>query len=224
MVVAPDYRLAPEHLLPAAIEDGLSAVEWLRTQALSPDADSWLTDTGDFARVFILGDSSGGTIAHHLVLRFAGHDELAPLQVKGYILLAPFFSGTQRTKSELDSSDKASYNLEKHDELLQVILPAGANPDHPIMNPFGPDSPSMELVEVKPMMVVVGEYDLLRDRAVEYGTRLRDWGKPVKVVEFEMEEHGFFSIHPWSEPATEFIRVVGKFLAGNGGGSSAFSS
>lgn len=220
MVVAPDYRRAPEHLLPAAIEDGLSAVEWLRTQALSPDAYSWLTDAGDFARVFILGESSGGTIAHHMVLRFTGRDVLASLQIKGHILLAPFFSGTQRTKSELDSSDKAVYKLEMHDNVLKVILPAGANPDHPIMNPFGPDSPNMETIEVKPMMVVVGKYDLLRDRAVEYGTRLRGWGKPAKVVEFEKEEHGFFSKNPWTEPATEFIRVVGKFLADNGGSTS----
>lgn len=60
VVVAPDYRLAPEHCLPVAIDDGAGAVEWLRCQATSPDPDPWLAEAADFGRVFISGDNAGG--------------------------------------------------------------------------------------------------------------------------------------------------------------------
>ncbi|KAL2900887.1 putative carboxylesterase 15 [Bienertia sinuspersici] len=107
-VVAPDYRLAPEHRLPAAIEDGLNAVKWLQLQAKKKDksnhspACSKLLEHGvDFEKVFIMGDSSGGNIAHHLAVRFGSRSpELSPIRICGYVLLAPFFGGSIRTKSE----------------------------------------------------------------------------------------------------------------------------
>ena len=109
VVVSPDYRLAPEHRLPAAVEDAVEAVRWLQRQALSMKegevgvgGDAWLNNGDvDFDRVFIVGDSSGGTIAHHLALRFGpGSREMEPVRVRGYALLAPFFGGEVRTKSE----------------------------------------------------------------------------------------------------------------------------
>ncbi|GFP94926.1 probable carboxylesterase 15 [Phtheirospermum japonicum] len=70
LVVSPDYRLAPEHRLPAAMDDAMSSVRWLQDQAVLADgADEWLRGGGvDFGRVFITGDSSGGTLAHHLAV------------------------------------------------------------------------------------------------------------------------------------------------------------
>lgn len=98
VVIAPDYRLAPENRLPAAIEDGFTAVKWLQAQALAEEPDTWLTDVADFSRVFICGESAGGNIAHNLAVKLGpGSQELAPVQVKGYVLLAPFFGGTART-------------------------------------------------------------------------------------------------------------------------------
>ncbi|KAL0308221.1 UNVERIFIED_CONTAM: putative carboxylesterase 15 [Sesamum radiatum] len=79
LVVAPDYRLAPEHRLPAAL--ALTAVKWLKNEALlskSGGGDEWLGDGVDFDRVFILGDSSGGNLAHHLAVELGrGSPDLA---------------------------------------------------------------------------------------------------------------------------------------------------
>lgn len=120
VVIAPDYRLAPENRLPSAIEDSLLAVKWLQTQALSNEPDPWLSYVADFSRVFISGDSAGGNIAHHLAARLGfGSPELTPVRVKGYVLLAPFFGGTIRTKLEAEGPKDAFLNLELIDRLVK---------------------------------------------------------------------------------------------------------
>ncbi|MCO5595566.1 hypothetical protein L7F22_049611 [Adiantum nelumboides] len=68
------YRLAPEHRLPAAIEDAFSAFQWLHSQAILQGEgkhelmDPWLV-RADFSRCFIAGGSAGGTLAHHVTMR-----------------------------------------------------------------------------------------------------------------------------------------------------------
>lgn len=55
----------------------------------------------DFDSVFIAGDSSGGNIAHHLAVSLGGGSvKAAPVRVRGYVLMAPFFGGVEWTKSE----------------------------------------------------------------------------------------------------------------------------
>lgn len=93
LVIAPDYRLAPEHRLPAAVEDGAKAIEWARKRE-----DAWIEEGGDLERVFVMGDSSGGNIAHHLAVRIGMESE--KFGVKGFVLMAPFFGGVTRTQSE----------------------------------------------------------------------------------------------------------------------------
>lgn len=108
LVVAPDYRLAPEHRLPAAMDDGVSVLKWLQSDVSSENGDAWVrTEEVDFDRVFVMGDSSGGNIAHHLAVRLGlGSPGLAPVRVRGYILLAPFFGGNVRTESEEGPSEQ----------------------------------------------------------------------------------------------------------------------
>ncbi|KAJ6829392.1 putative carboxylesterase 15 isoform X3 [Iris pallida] len=219
LVVSPDYRLAPEHRLPAAIDDAALAVEWLRDRAAS---DEWVADAADLGSVFISGDSAGGTIAHHLAVKFgsaAGRAELGPVRVRGYVLLGPFFGGTQRSRSEAECPTDAFLNLELNDRFWRLSVPLGADTDHPLVNPFGPESPGLEGVEFEPMLVVVGGHDLLRDRAVEYAERLKGWGKPVEVAEFAGQQHGFFTINPWGEPANELMGVLKRFIDENGNGN-----
>ncbi|KAL2489668.1 alpha/beta hydrolase fold domain-containing protein [Forsythia ovata] len=99
VVISPDYYLAPEHCLPAAMDDAVSAVKWLQIQALSNSLDPWLSDVVDFDRVFIVDDSSGGNLAYHLAVKLGlGSPELSPVKVRGYVLMSHFFCGTERTK------------------------------------------------------------------------------------------------------------------------------
>lgn len=98
------------------MDDAQAAVEWLCSKAsdiskkknkangdIDDDVSEWLRDdVVDFRRVFVIGDSSGGNIAHHLAVRLSDGSVtgMSPVRVRGYVLLAPFFGGLTRTKSE----------------------------------------------------------------------------------------------------------------------------
>ncbi|ONK65117.1 uncharacterized protein A4U43_C07F33850 [Asparagus officinalis] len=193
-------------------EDGIksffqevTAVNWLR-----PEADPFLADA-DFNNIFISGESAGGGIAHHLALK------MGPTRINGYILLQPFFGGAERTESEACShaDASASLTLEGSDQCWRMALPVGSTRDDPLANPFGPGGPRWEEVEVGPMVVVVAERDLLRDRGVEYGKRLREFGKKVEVVEIEGAEHGFLSLDSLSPAVDELVAIIKRFVGEN---------
>ncbi|OAY73280.1 putative carboxylesterase 15 [Ananas comosus] len=212
LVVSADYRLAPEHRLPAAIEDGATALLWLKSQAeAGARADPWLAESADFSVVFVSGDSAGGNIAHHMAVRF-GPAGLNPVRIRGFIILMPAFGGVDRTRSELECPADAFLNLEVADRYCRLMLPRGATRDHPLFNPFGPESPIPGPFETGPVLVVAAERDLLRDRHAEYAAKMRELGKPVELVEIQGQEHGFFATKPWSEPAGELVRIIKRFM------------
>jgi acetyl esterase/lipase len=62
--VSPFLRRAPEHRLPAAIDDGFATLQWLQSVAKGDAFDPWLEEHGDFNKVFLIGDSSGGNLVH----------------------------------------------------------------------------------------------------------------------------------------------------------------
>lgn len=98
----------------------------------------------------------------------------------------------------------------------RLSLPDGGNTDHPLSNPLGPGSPNLELVPLNPILVVVGSCDLLRDRAEEYARKLKEWGKRVEFAEFPGQQHGFFTIDPWSDASNELMSLIKRFVAENG--------
>lgn len=123
-VIEPDYRLGPEHRLPAALEDACCALKWLQGQAImhANVMDTWLGDV-DFDRVFVLGYSSGGNLAHHLAVRFGpGSVELAPVRVRGYVLMSPFFGGCERTRSEEERPIDGIWTLGMYDRYPLSII------------------------------------------------------------------------------------------------------
>ncbi|GJN21015.1 hypothetical protein PR202_gb08460 [Eleusine coracana subsp. coracana] len=94
--VSVDYRLAPEHPLPAAYDDCLAALKW--TLSLG-GADPWLAAHGDLGRVFLAGDSAGANACHHLAV----HPDLlalTPPPIKGAVLIHPWFWGAEAVGGE----------------------------------------------------------------------------------------------------------------------------
>ncbi|GER26917.1 alpha/beta-Hydrolases superfamily protein [Striga asiatica] len=214
LLVAPDYRLAPEHRLPAAVEDSRRAVRWLREQAMAGE-DEWLQGV-DFGRVFVAGDSSGGNLAHHLAVELRrGSPGMEPVRVRGYVLMAPFFGGTERTKSEADGPPEKFLNLDMLDRFWRLSLPIGSTADDPWANPFGPLSPNLESTKLDPILVLVGGCEVMKDRIEDYYKRLKAMGKDIEYVEYEGEEHGFFGNQPFSQVSTKVIQDIAHFMHRN---------
>jgi acetyl esterase/lipase len=88
----------------------------------------------------------------------------------------------------------------------------GASRDHPLANPFGPDSPGLATVDLPPALVVAPGSDVLRDHVHEYAARLRELGKAVEIVDFEGEQHGFSVRQPFGQAADELHRVLRRFI------------
>ncbi|XP_057466764.1 probable carboxylesterase 15 [Actinidia eriantha] len=216
IVISPDYRLAPEHRLPAALDDAMSALKWVQTQAQAQSSgDTWLEGV-DFGRVFVVGDSSGGNIAHHLAVGLAsGSAEVVPVRVRGYVLMAPFFGGTVRTKAEEDGAQEAVLNVDILDKFWRLSIPVGGTADHPLANPFGPTSPSLEPVTLDPILVMAGGREIMKDRVVEYMRRMKEMKKKIEYVEFEGKEHGFFTHDPYSEVAGVVLKIIKTFMDEN---------
>ncbi|KAF7818893.1 putative carboxylesterase 15 [Senna tora] len=213
-VLAPDYRLAPEHRLPAALDDAVEALRWVQRQALSSE-DAWLTADVDFDRVFVVGDSSGGNIAHHLAVRFgSGLEDMGPIRVRGYVMLAPFFGGEVRTKSE-EGPREEILTLEILDRFWRLSMPVGENRDHPLANPLGPHSPNLGEVKLGPILVIIGGKELLKDRAAEYAALLKELGKNIEFVVFEGREHGFFTHDSYSQASQDVLQVIQRFILQN---------
>jgi acetyl esterase/lipase len=221
VVLSADYRLGPEHRLPAAIDDATAALSWLRDQHATAVGVAgayhhpWLADSADFTRVFVAGESSGANISHHVAVKLgSGHLSLAPLRVAGYVLVTPFFSGVQRTAAEASPSPAVSpsFTTEMADKMWRLSLPVGATRDHPVTNPFGPDSPALDAVAFPRVLVVSAGRDILHERVLRYAARLEEMDKPVEVAVLEGQEHAFFSRQPWSEGTNEMIRVVKRFV------------
>ncbi|CAO2185722.1 unnamed protein product [Urochloa humidicola] len=213
LVLSVQYRLAPEHRLPAAIDDGATFLAWLRGQAaLGAAAEPWLAESADFTRTFLSGVSAGANLTHHLAVKVgSGEVDLAPARLAGYILFSAYFGGVERVASESDPPDDVSLTVENSDKLWRMALPVGATRDHPLANPFGPDSPDLAPVALSPALVEAPGRDVLRDRVVEYAARLKEMGKAVELAEFEGQQHGF-SVLRWNEANEELIRILKRFV------------
>ncbi|KAK1576714.1 hypothetical protein Q3G72_015919 [Acer saccharum] len=182
VVVSVGYRLAPEHRLPAAYDDAMEALHWIKTNT----QDVWLQKYVDFSTCFLMGTSAGGNIAYNAGLRAAAEvDHLTPLKIKGLILHHPFFGGVKRTGSELRLVNDPVLPTCVTDLMWDFSLPLGVDydRDHEYCNPTV-ESGSKVLEQIKSlgwkMMVIGCDGDPLIDRQIELAKIMEQKG--VQVV------------------------------------------
>ncbi|WOL12647.1 hypothetical protein Cni_G21414 [Canna indica] len=210
-VLSASYRLAPEHRLPAAFDDGLAVLRWVRQQQAeshrAPDELSWWRSRCDFARVFIAGDSAGATIAYHVAA-------MKPAAgVKGMILIQPFFGGAARTWSEknLPQSSRSALSLATSDCYWRLALPVGADRDHPWCNPLA--KKLEEESRLPAALVCVSELDILSDRNMEFCDAMRRAGKRVEQVTFAGVGHAFQVLHNYQMSQARTIEMLSHIRA-----------
>ncbi|KAF3434227.1 hypothetical protein FNV43_RR25330 [Rhamnella rubrinervis] len=184
-------RRAPEHRLPAAIDDGYSALLWLSSIAKGDSHEPWLVDHADFNRVFLIGDSSGANLVHAVAAR-AGDVDLGPLRLAGGIPIHPGFVRSERSKSELEQPQSPFLTLDMVDKFLSLSLPVGCTKDHPITCPMGAAAPPLEDLKLPPFLLCIADKDLLLDTEMEYYESMKKAKKEVELLVNPGMTHSFY--------------------------------
>ncbi|KAI3918065.1 hypothetical protein MKX01_041385 [Papaver californicum] len=195
IVVSVNYRLAPENKLPAAYEDGIEAMLWLKNQAVDPIGEQWLKDYADFSRCYIMGGSTGATIAYYTALRSTAMD-IEPVKLYGLILNQPFFTGTKKTKSERKLANDMVIPSPVIDLTAELALPDGADHDHECLNPMTKSEYYNNMKKLPRTLVRGFEGDPLLDRQMEFVRVLIRHGVPVTAHFSEIGFHLIDFIDP----------------------------
>ncbi|KAI5642007.1 hypothetical protein M9H77_00204 [Catharanthus roseus] len=210
IVVSVEYRLAPEHRLPAAYDDSMEVLHWIKNSD-----DEWLTKYGDVSKCFLMGTSAGGNISLHVGLLAASSvDDLKPLEIKGLILHCPFFGGKERTDSELRMELDKVLPLCVTDIVWDLSLPIGTDRDHEYSNPMMMGIKRDIIDQIKRLgwkILVTGcDGDPLIDRQIEIVKKLEEFGVSVVSKFEEGGFHGFDILDPCM--TRELIKLVKEFV------------
>lgn len=176
MVVSVDYRLAPEHRFPAAVEDAYAALVWVASHA--PEFG------GDATRLAVAGDSAGGNLA--AVSTLMARDRNGP-RVRSQVLIYPIVDYSFDTDSYL--RNMAGYHLTR-DTMIWFwdhYLPDQSQRSQPYASPLR----ATDLTGLPPALIITAEYDPLLDEGEVYARRLRAAGVPVQLSRYPGTIHGF---------------------------------
>ncbi|XP_054805155.1 carboxylesterase 1-like [Prosopis cineraria] len=211
VIVSVNYRLAPEHRLPAAYDDALEALHWIQTSE-----DRWLTRFADYSRCYLIGGSAGGNIACNAGLRAAAEvDQLEPVKIQGLILIQPFFGGVRRTPSEQRLANDTILPLLATDLMWELSLPVGADRDHEYSNPTAERGSKGfdNITRLGWKVIVFGSYgDPLVDRQIKLVNPLQENGAQVESHFQGEDKHGAFVGQPTQGKALELYDTLKKLF------------
>ena len=188
-VAAVGYRLAPEHRFPAAVEDCWTVTRWA---------------FGEARAVAVAGDSAGGNLAAVMALR--ARDARLPLL--GQALVYPVTDWQFDTASYAHNADGYGLTLPAMRWYWDHYL-GGADGRHPEASPLRAES----LAGLAPALVVVCEFDPLRDEGVAYAEQLQQARVPVRLSEYEGMIHGFVRMPAMIDRSQDLLHELGRFLA-----------
>ncbi len=177
IVVSVDYRLAPEHRFPAAVEDCQAATKWVALHAAGFGGDPGCIAVG--------GDSAGANLAAVIAIlaRDAAHPKLA-FQLLVYPCVAP------EPETASHHKFKEGYILSRNSItwFYRQYLRSAKDENDFRFAPLLLD----DLSGLPPSLVIVAGYDPLRDEGIEYAKRLIEAGNRVRLSNYEGMVHGFF--------------------------------
>jgi len=194
VVASVDYRMAPEHKFPAAVEDSLAALEWVHANAKKLGADS--------GKIGVHGDSAGANLAAVIALmaRDAGSPRLR-LQSLVYPVADYGLAG--------DSYDKYAqgYGLLTRESMVWFR-------NHYLRSPTDAEDWRASPIKapsfggVAPAIVITAECDVLHDDGERYAEALRRAGATVEYKDYPGMIHGFFGMMPAVDDAMNAQRAV----------------
>ena len=191
-VLLPDYRLAPEHPFPAAVDDSVAAYRWLLGRGIAP------------ARIAIAGDSAGGglTVATLLALR----DAKVPLPGAG-ICISPWTDMTcsapsYTSRAEADPIVKVA----GVSDMAKAYL-GGKDPKTPLASPLFAD-----LRGLPPLLVHVGDDEVLLDDATGLAKQARAAGVDVSLEVWPKMIHVWHWFFPMLDEGQAAVDKIGDFV------------
>ena len=176
-VLSIDYRLAPEHKFPAALDDCLTATRWAHDNAASLGVDA--------SRIAVGGDSAGGNLA-------AAVAQARPVPLRLQVLIYPATDARMSMPSIEENKDGPLLTKDTMEWFFRQYIDGSADASDPRVSPMLADDST--LAGVAPALVVTAEFDPLRDEGEAYGRRLAGLGVPATVVRMYGQFHGFFNM------------------------------
>jgi acetyl esterase/lipase len=192
VALVPDYRLAPEHPYPAALEDALAAYEWLIARGIAP------------GRIVIAGDSAGGGLTAATLL--AIRDRGLPKPAAG-VCISPWVDltcsgSTYKTKAAADP-------IVTRDSITAMsrAYVAGGDATAPLVSPVFADFRGLP-----PLLIQVGTEEVLLDDARGLAARARAGGVETTLEEWPSMIHVWHWFLPMLDEAQQAVTVVGDFV------------
>ena len=179
LVVALDYRLAPEHKFPAAVDDCVAAYRWLRTRGRDLGADS--------ALVAVAGDSAGGNLSAVVSQQAAAGGVPVPTC---QVLIYPGVDFSFETESHRELADGHVIPRDRILWYMQQYLRSDADRADLKASPLRASS----LAGQPPAMIITAGFDPLLDEGRAYADRLRAAGVDVVYREYPGQIHAFVSL------------------------------
>ena len=192
-VLSPDYRVAPDHPYPAALEDAVESYRWLLEHDYYPE------------HIVVAGDSAGGGLSLALGLYLRDHGMPMPA---GILTMSAW---TDLTKSGDSYQEKYDADPVFGGTRKSLVYKEGYYADHDPMDPYiSPINGNFR--GFPPMLLQVGEMEMLLDDTLSVGAKARHAGGRVKVHVYPGMWHIFqmgFNLYP---EATEAWKEIGRFL------------
>jgi acetyl esterase len=197
IVISIDYRLAPEHKFPAAVDDAITATKWI--------ADNSKQFGIDASRLVVGGDSAGGNLA--AVVAISARDGNGPA-ITGQVLIYPAidFAMTHPSHGEPETSILLTHSVIKW--FRDHYLNGAADVDDWRASP----ARTKTLDGLPPAYVLTAGGDPLRDEGDEYAHRLKEAGVPVTYRTFPGQFHGFFTMGKLLQQANVAATEIGGWL------------
>jgi acetyl esterase len=197
MVVAVDYRLAPEHKFPAAVDDAIVATNWIADNAKSLGIDD--------SRLTVGGDSAGGNLA--AVVAIAARDGNGPA-IAGQVLIYPAvdFAMTHPSHRDPETSILLTHSV------IRWFCAHYLSDHSDVADWRASPIRAKTLTGLPPAYVLTVGGDPLRDEGDEYAQRLKEAGVPVTYRHFPGQFHGFFTMGKLLQQANVAVTEISGWL------------
>jgi acetyl esterase len=196
IVISVDYRLAPEHKFPAAVDDAIEAAKWIAANAKRLGIDA--------SRLMVGGDSAGGNLA--AVVAIAARDGNGPA-IAGQLLIYP---ATDFAMAHPSHSEPETSLLLTHSVIRWFSNHYLGDAD--INDWRASPARAKTLAGLPPAYVLTAGADPLRDEGDEYARRLKEAGVPVTHRTFPGQFHGFFTMGKLLQQANVAATEIGVWL------------